>query len=32
MPLIVGEDHLAALAKEVKKSPELRRLLKKLVD
>ena len=32
MPLIVGEEHLEALAKEVKKSPQLRRLLKKLVD
>ncbi|MGI0148984.1 MAG: hypothetical protein ACREDF_05575 [Thermoplasmata archaeon] len=32
MPLIVGEEHLTALAKEVKKSPQIRRLLKKLVD
>ena len=32
MPLIVSEEHLAALAKEVKKSPQIRRLLKRLVD
>ena len=32
MPLIVGEEHLEPLAKEVKKSPQLRQLLKRLVD
>jgi hypothetical protein len=32
MPLIVAEEHIAALAKDVKKNPELRKLLKKLVD
>lgn len=31
MPLIVSEDHLRALAKEVKKRPELRDLLRMLV-
>lgn len=31
MPLIVGEEHVTALAKEVKKNPQLRKLLKKLV-
>jgi hypothetical protein len=32
MPLIINEEHLGALGKEVRKSPQLRRLLKKLVD
>ena len=32
MPLIVGEENLEALAKEVKRSPQIRKLLKKLVD
>jgi len=32
MPLIVSEEHLEALAREVKRSPRIRRLLKKLVD
>jgi len=32
MPLIVGEDHVAALAKEVKKNPQIRKLLKEFVD
>jgi hypothetical protein len=32
MPLIVAEEHIAALSKDVKKNPELRKLLKKLVD
>jgi hypothetical protein len=32
MPLIVGEEHLTELAKEVKRNPKLRKLLKKLVD
>jgi len=32
MPLIVSDEHIAALAKEVKKSPEIRKLLKRLVD
>jgi hypothetical protein len=32
MPLIISEEHLGALGKEVRKSPQLRRLLRKLVD
>jgi len=32
MPLIIGEEHFEALAKEVKKSPQIRKFLKKLVD
>ncbi len=32
MPLIISEEHVQALAKEVRKSPQIRRLLKKLVD
>lgn len=32
MPLIVSEDHVAALAKEVKKNPQIRKLLRRLVD
>ena len=32
MPLIIGEENLEALAKEVKRSPQIRKLLKKLVD
>ena len=30
-PLLVGEEHLGALGKEVKKNPRLSKLLKKLV-
>lgn len=32
MPLIVAEEHIPALAKEVRKNPQIRKLLKKLVD
>ncbi len=32
MPLIVSEEHIEALGKEVKRSPQIRRLLKKLVE
>ncbi|MGQ0796720.1 MAG: hypothetical protein ACT4OI_02470 [Methanobacteriota archaeon] len=32
MPLILSEEHLVGLAKEVKKNPRIRRLLKRLVD
>lgn len=32
MPLIVSEEHLEALGKEVRRNPRLRKLLKKLVD
>lgn len=32
VPLIVSEDHLGALAKEIRKSPGIRTMLKKLVD
>ncbi len=32
MPLVVSEEHIRALAKEVKRNPQIRRLLKKLVD
>ena len=32
MPLIISEEHIGALAKEVKKSPQIRKLLKRLVD
>jgi len=32
MPLIVSEEHIADLAKAVKKSPQIRKLLKVLVD
>jgi len=32
MPLIVSEEHLKGLAKAVRKNPELRGLLRKLVD
>ena len=32
MPLIVREENLEALSKEVKRSPQIRKLLKKLVD
>jgi len=32
MPLIMAEEHLATLAKEVKKNPQIRKLLKKLVE
>lgn len=32
MPLIISEEHLEELAKEVKKNPQIRKLLKNLVD
>jgi hypothetical protein len=32
MPLIVSEDHLEGLAKEVKKNPQIREFLRKLVE
>jgi len=32
MPLIISDEHVDALGKAVKKSPQIRRLLKKLVD
>ena len=32
MPLIISEEHLDELAKEVKKNPQIRKLLKNLVD
>lgn len=32
MPLIISEEHVELLAKEVKKNPQIRRLLKKLVE
>lgn len=32
VPLIVREDHVAGLAKEVKKNPEIRRLLRSLLE
>jgi len=32
MPLILSEEHLKDLAKEVKKNPQIRKLLLKLVD
>ncbi|HKZ97982.1 MAG TPA: hypothetical protein VJ326_00080 [Thermoplasmata archaeon] len=32
MPLIVSEEHLASLAREVKKNPGIRTLLRRLVD
>lgn len=32
MPLIISEEHLSALAGEVKKRPQIRKLLKRLVD
>lgn len=32
MPLIISEEHLRILSKEVKKSPQIRKLLKQLVD
>jgi hypothetical protein len=32
MPLIVSEEHIKALAKEVKKNPELQKILKELAD
>ncbi len=32
MPLIVSEEHIGALAEEVKKSPQIKELLRRLVD
>jgi len=32
MPLIVSEEHLRDLAKAIKRNPEIRQLLKRLVD
>lgn len=32
MPLIVSEEHLRDLSKQVKKNPQIRKLLKRLVD
>jgi hypothetical protein len=32
MPLIVSEEHIEALAKDVKRNPEIRRLLRRLVE
>lgn len=32
MPLIISDEHIAALGREVKRNPRIRALLKKLVD
>ncbi len=32
VPLIVSEEHIEALGREVKKNPQIQRLLKRLVD